>query len=157
MSNENENTEATGTEFDVEKQMVAIAESAEAGDYDKVEELINEVPEASMEADTRADLLKANAEAKANAETEEKKPAAKKKEKPTEKKPNVPKGDKSIRPPKKEKEISIESVIEDYQKLYDKMTKFESQQRNNKRPYRHILLTRNRINRDLGAFKRNSR
>ena len=65
------------------------------------------------------------------------------------------KADTSIRP-KKEIVITAEDLIADWDKLYDKLTKYEAQQKAIKKPFRHVVLARNRMNQFRNNFKRNS-
>lgn len=63
--------------------------------------------------------------------------------------------DTSIRP-KKEIVITAEGLIADWDKLYDKLTKYEAQQKAIKKPFRHVVLARNRMKQFRNNFKRNS-
>ena len=85
---------------------------------------------------------------KENTEAAPKKAAAKPKDAPK-------KADTSIRP-KKEIVITAEGLIADWDKLYDKLTKYEAQQKAIKKPFRHVVLARNRMKQFRNNFKRNS-
>lgn len=65
--------------------------------------------------------------------------------------------DRSNKPPKKAKKITSAEIVEDWQALYDKLTRYESQQKKAKAPFRHVIISRRNLEVRLSQFKRNCR